>query len=81
MRDLGLAPGQLLTDHALVDARNDRAFLHEIAHIEAQLDNAARNLRRNGRLLHRLDQAFCRISLIDFAKFDCTNREWQRSKR
>jgi hypothetical protein len=56
-----------LRHRALVDAHDHLALLHEVADVEADVDHAARNLRRHGGLAHRLDHRLGGVRERDFA--------------
>jgi len=55
---LRLARGERLARCALVYADDDFALPDVVAHVEAQLHDAAGDLRRHGGLAHRLDHRF-----------------------
>ena len=65
--NLGLARGVGLVDLGGVDTHDHLALLHPVTDIEIHRNHAAGNLRRHGRLLHRLDHAFGGIGLRHLA--------------
>ena len=61
------AAGVGVVDLALVDAHDHLALLYAVADVEVDRNDAARDLRRDSRLLHRLDRAVEAGELVHLA--------------